>query len=137
MREWFGLSAGISIAVRVPGKNNYTRSQPIQLGAGPHAMVASSVALGTHRDRAARLSLDPHRPGPAADIAILHQHLFARLEIYRLDLDAAQFAAERTFNLEDHRLSLPDPTVSGQDGLSLADLQAVSRTGPLSVEAFG
>ena len=63
-------------------------------------MVASSVALGTHRDRAARISLDPHRPGPAADLAILHQHGFARLEIGRLDFDDARLAAERTFDLE-------------------------------------
>jgi len=36
------------------------------------AMAASSVALGTHRNRAVRIPLDPHRPGPAADLAILH-----------------------------------------------------------------
>ena len=65
--------------------------------------------------RAVRIPLDPHRPGPAADLAILHQHVFARLEIRRLDFDAARLAAERTFDLEDHRLSLTDPTASGQE----------------------
>jgi hypothetical protein len=39
--------------------------------------------------------------------------LLARLEIRRLDFDAARLAAERTFDLEDHRLSLTDPTASG------------------------
>jgi len=62
------------------------------------AMVASSVALGTHRDRAVRIPVDTHRPGPAADFAILHQHVFARFEIRRLDFDAARLAAERTFD---------------------------------------
>ena len=94
----------------------------------------SSVALGTHRDRAVRIPLDPHRPGPAADLAILHQHVFARLEIRRLDFDAARLAAERTFDLEDHRLSVTDPTASGQEpcakGLSAAsEVTSATREG--------
>jgi len=100
-------------------------------------MVASSVALSTHRDRAVRIPLDPHRPGPAADLAILHQHGFARLEIRRLDFDAARLAAERTFDLEDHHLSLTDrpPLASPalKDRLFLAGLRAVSRTGTMPV----
>ena len=100
-------------------------------------MVASSVAFGTHRDRAVRIPLDPHRPGPAADLAILHQHGFARLEIRRLDFDAAQLAAKWTFDLEDHLLSLTDPTASGQepcaeDRLFLACAPSVLLPNPIS-----
>ncbi len=78
-------------------------------------MVASSVAFGSDRDRTARIPLHTNRPGPAADLAILHQDLFPRLEIRRFDFDAAQLAAVRTFNLEDHPLILPDPTITGQE----------------------
>jgi hypothetical protein len=64
------------------------------------------VTLGAQRDRTVTIHLDSHCPGPAADLAILHHHAFAGLAIRRLDLDAPRLAAERTFDLENHCLSL-------------------------------
>jgi hypothetical protein len=73
-----------------------------------------SVTISAHRDRSLRIHLDSYRPGPAADLAILHQHVFAGLEISRLDLDDPRLAAERTFDLENHRFSLTDRIASAQ-----------------------
>src|SRR3954471_23151577 len=71
------------------------------------ASASRSAALDVEADLAVGADVDRHGPRPAADPAVLDEHLIADLPRIVIGSDFTRLPAERAFDFFEHRPSLP------------------------------